>query len=363
MKDKRTTERFSTNNLRINIFIGSSSENAENVARIVKSYFPEDYYNVNVWDEVAFRQNKSTLDNLMKFSAIYDYAIMVFVNDDQVTHRGEQVQALPPNIVFENGFFLGRLGANRSFIVAENTVSEYINKSFSDLQGISLGKTFRLLPSGEADLASLKASVEVIKQEIQTDYTANVDISFLPSAALAIGYYNNFLCRICENLNRLRYTTASQLKLYLDRKEDQPFLSIPFFQMLFRVNIVIPEFLQDIGYRSLVDYIAREELCSITLNSENDLLRKTTVYWKQQTLEEIRKDGLILFDFPTTLKASEEIIWQLLEEGQAKGKELLQMKEAIEEKEIFNFIKTLEYKIESSEKRYLRECITIKSLS
>lgn len=353
---KSIDKRFSLDNQRINIFIGSTSENSMNIAHAIKSHFDEDKFNVDVWDEDVFEPNKSNLENLKKFTAIYDFAIMVFVNDDIVVHRNKSHGSIPPNIIFEYGLFLGRMGATRSFIIAQSDIKEFIDNSFSDLKGISLGKTFDIDPA-KTNEENVKPASEYVKNEILKNYQHNAEISFLPSAALAIGYFNNFLAQVAQILFNLGNDENGILKLAYGSNKEKLF-QMPFFLKKFKLVVIIPDILLDAGYSGELErQIAKYGLVDSDL-STNRRVRPFGIYWKVQTEEEIIKDGFVFYDFPTTLNASQQIIELMLRDGTMNEKNV-EIEEVVGEKEIFNFIKTIRYKLRTTERTFMRKSIEI----
>ena len=93
------------------------------------------------------------------------------------------------------------------------------------------------------------------------------------------------------------------------------------------------------------------------INSERRK-RPFGIYWKPQSEEEINEDGFVFYDFPTTLHASQKITELILHDGTMSEKNV-EIIEIVGEKEIFNFIKTLNYKLRTTEKTYMRDSIKI----
>lgn len=348
---KNIEERFSTKKQRINIFIGSSSESSE-IAHLIKAQFEEEDFNVDVWDEDVFERGRSNLDNLKKFTALYDFAIMVFVQDDEVIHRNEKTGSIPPNIIFEYGLFLGRMGANKSFIIAENNIMPFIDKVFSDLKGISIGKSFDNSTRAKRT-KTIKATVDYVKKEILKNYTSEAEIGFLPSAALAIGYFENFVKRVNQALYVLRNDADGVLKLEFGKNE---IFSMPFYRQKFKLVIVLPDIILEANHDALLGKIVDLGLIKIRIDAKP---RDFPVYWKQQTEEEIKRDGFIFYDFPTTLLASQRTIQLILRKGMSA--EEAQIEELVGEKEIFNFIKAINYKIITADNTYMRDSVLIVS--
>lgn len=102
------------------IFIGSSSE-ALDVAKRIKDFFSSDY-ECFLWTDDVFKNNESFLETLVKSASLFDFGFMVFSADDKGTIRNEHFETPRDNILFEYGLFLGRVGLDRAYIIAEETV-------------------------------------------------------------------------------------------------------------------------------------------------------------------------------------------------------------------------------------------------
>ena len=352
-------ERFALNNNRISIFIGSSSESSS-IAHALKFFFDPAIFNVDVWDEDVFERGNSNLDNLKKFTAIYDYSIMLFVQDDEIIHRGKKYDNVPPNIIFEYGLFLGRMGSDRSFIVAEKTkdIDDFIDQVFSDLKGISLGHFFKRVPDGGSDkVEGLERIAKSIEADIKAHYSGRADIGFLPSAALAIGYFENFMARVLSTLYDIRNTEDAQLQFKIfSRTSPEEVIRVPFYRNSYQLRVVLPPFLLDAGHETLNEKIVDYGMKRISISTKT---RPFPVYWRSQSPEEIEKDGFIFYDFPTTLLSSQKVIEIMLRTSGRMSKEDIQLEELVGEREIHNFTKALEIKTLASEKTYLRKAIEI----
>lgn len=349
-------ERFSLENQRINIFIASSSE-AKKIAYGIKSYFPDELFLVKVWDK-AFKVGKSNLENLKEITVIYDYAIIVLTKDDFIIHREYQDGGVPPNIMFEAGLFYGRIGENRTFFVAEDSIHEFVDKVFSDFKGISLEKTFSKKLHPESKPEEIVGEVAVtLKKKITDHFLHSAEIGFLPSAALAIGYFENFVARVIEALYALRNDKDEDiLELTLKVKKEDKNIKIPFFKQTFKLKVVIPQNLLDTSHDTLKGKLVDNDLDNTTIITKS---RKFGIFWKEQTLEEVENDGFIFYDFPTTLFSSKKVIDMALTSGTAMNLQNNEVKRLVGEKEIFNFIKALKYKIDSSEKSYIKNYVEI----
>src|ERR1035438_5572268 len=94
-------------------FIGSSTERLP-VAHALKKILAE-CAEVKVWDEATeFALGKSTLDGLIKVGEVYDFALLVFGQDDSTMIRGSEFMTVRDNVIFELGLLMGQMGRGRA---------------------------------------------------------------------------------------------------------------------------------------------------------------------------------------------------------------------------------------------------------
>lgn len=98
------------------IFVGSSKERIR-LAHEIHNNLASDG-DVTVWTQGVFELSKSSLESLPTLLDRVDYGVFVFAPDDFVKMRGQKMMAARDNVVFELGLFIGRLGRDRSFVVA-----------------------------------------------------------------------------------------------------------------------------------------------------------------------------------------------------------------------------------------------------
>jgi len=201
------------------LFIGSSSEQIATLNEIIALI--DDVADCTPWTN-AFGLNKSGLDSLIKQTRLSDFAILLATKDDITNSRGE-VQATPrDNVIFEFGLFLGAAGPEKCYLIAEQDADLP-----SDLDGITVAKFTRT----PGQYNSLDKVVENVILHINK--AANVsELGLLPSTALAIGYYNSFIKRVCEELHKSESIAIDGKKVKVKS---------------FKVNVIIPESLDDNG--------------------------------------------------------------------------------------------------------------------
>jgi len=118
---------------RIRVFIISSAEAIE-IARTIQTAFDHDPFNVTVWTDGVFRASHYAIESLERALDQSDVAIAVAQPDDITESRGQQRATPRDNVIFELGFFMGRLGRHRALLVEPR--GEEISLP-SDLHGIN----------------------------------------------------------------------------------------------------------------------------------------------------------------------------------------------------------------------------------
>lgn len=116
------------------IFVGSSSEGKE-VARALQ-YGLDDVAEVVIWDQGIFSPSKFALQSLIEEMRSFDYALFAFTQDDYVISRNKSIFAPRDNVIFEAGLFMGAIGSERVFMVAEKLDDP--TKIPSDLHGLNI---------------------------------------------------------------------------------------------------------------------------------------------------------------------------------------------------------------------------------
>lgn len=118
---------------KIHVFIMSSVE-ALPVARAIQNGLEHDPFQVTIWTDGVFRASTYPIDALEAQVEASDFAIAIAQGDDATTVRGSSWPTPRDNVVFELGFFMGRLGRQRTILVEPR--DEQI-KLPSDLAGLT----------------------------------------------------------------------------------------------------------------------------------------------------------------------------------------------------------------------------------
>lgn len=115
------------------LFIGSSTERLP-IAYGLKQILI-DCADVTVWkDAPEFVMGESILDGLIKAGEVYDFALLVFGQDDCTMMGGEKILTVRDNVIFELGLFMGHMGTGRAFWLSpKGSKAPHLS---SDLDGI-----------------------------------------------------------------------------------------------------------------------------------------------------------------------------------------------------------------------------------
>lgn len=114
------------------IFIGSSSEGLS-VARKIRARL-QSFGTVRLWtSDRLFRPSRVVFEELVRATEESEFAILVATSEDRVYKRGEPVEAMRDNVLFEFGLFVGSLGRERTFLLLPKRHGPSLP---SDLQGL-----------------------------------------------------------------------------------------------------------------------------------------------------------------------------------------------------------------------------------
>jgi CRP/FNR family transcriptional regulator, cyclic AMP receptor protein len=118
---------------KIKVFIVSSAEALE-IARTIQACFDHDPFTVTVWTDGVFRASHYPIETLEKELDQSDFAIAIAQPDDATASRGAVIGSPRDNVIFELGFFMGRLGRHRTLLLEPR--GEEVRLP-SDLSGIT----------------------------------------------------------------------------------------------------------------------------------------------------------------------------------------------------------------------------------
>jgi len=117
------------------VFIASSGKHVL-LARAIQTNLDDDQLHTTVWDQDVFKPSQYPLDALAVALDESDYGVFVLAPDDLARVAGAETMVPRDNVVFELGFFAGRLGYRRTFAVAPKDLGQIHLPS--DLAGLTL---------------------------------------------------------------------------------------------------------------------------------------------------------------------------------------------------------------------------------
>lgn len=120
------------------IFIGSSSEALDHAYKIEAIISEREFAHVYVWKEGVFKLSQFFLENLSSEfeKRKFDYGLFILAPDDLINSRGEEKKGARDNVILECGFFMGKLGYKKVFLV--KPMSDV--KIPSDLFGLNISR-------------------------------------------------------------------------------------------------------------------------------------------------------------------------------------------------------------------------------
>lgn len=301
------------------IFIGSSKEGLP-VAEGIKDRL-KDFAEIKLWTD-AFDIAKSNYENLSTQIALYDYAVLIATADDTIVSRKKTSKGARDNVLFEFGLFAGGLGRSRALYVLEKG-----SKIPSDLLGITLPII------AKKDDPELNASIDTCAEEIRrhvTDKENTFDLGFLPSTALAYGYFNNFVEKTVERL----------LEDRVDGKEFTILNDQKFKIKDLKFTILIPNDLSDDMFKKVINKRLKDGWLKLKVDPKH-----VRDYDFSVDISKAANGELHLVDIPYTLNALNMAI-ELYSSKQHLGKNVRET--LLEYREIRNFKRTLEYLIKKS---------------
>lgn len=104
------------------MFIASSVDNLD-LAYAAQEGLEHDV-EPTVWSQGVFKLSRSAMSSLMDVLDESDFGLFVFAPSDITTIKDSEKQTVRDNVIFELGLFLGRLGAERCFILTPRDVDD-----------------------------------------------------------------------------------------------------------------------------------------------------------------------------------------------------------------------------------------------
>jgi len=270
------------------LFIGSSGGRgvliAQDVASQINSACSE-WLECEIWDRGdVFTLNRSFLDSLLRAAQRYHYGIFVATKDDPTEKKGVSIVEPRDNVIFEMGLFLGSMGITRSFLLVEKDVGLP-----TDFDGITMPRF-----SIDNQESAKKAVGELVQAICRTRKSFN--LKPIPSAALALGYFDNFLKPFAT-----KYWEKDAEK-YWDKYTEPP-----------KVKVILPSRL--ISYKEKGDFTGMIRFYESLYPSEDESIFKPG---ERPVIKRI-KGQRVFWDIPTTLFTLKQLFDKLPSMGELIG--------------------------------------------
>jgi predicted nucleotide-binding protein len=331
-----------TQSTKPSVFIGSSTEGLNVANQIADLLSP--LFDVSVWDKRIFQLGESTINELGRIVRSFDFAILVFTDDETVVSARQPSNAIQrcldkiaraigggvshfaaprDNVIFELGMFYGAKGKRRSFLVVAPS-GRAKPKIPSDLAGITV--TFVNRPDGgEPTNDSLMSDLAPIVDAISERHANEADFEMLPSTGSAVGYFLNFVAPVCAEIRRLKSYIVGNKEFDLSAGN-------------FQFRIVLPDSLSDANQASAEQYCVSRRLEPTHVKTQ---YRKYP-FWVQSEVE----DGDVVFwDYPTALKSSDEAVKYVTRSSYLNSGSI---RKAMEKRELANFERVIHLMLSST---------------
>lgn len=310
-----------------NVFIGSSTE-ALAFAEAIAAELAKDF-TTGLWKNDLFQLGEDTLEGLLRFIQCYDFAVLVLTADDFTKARGVETTSPRDNVIFELGLFMGALGRRRSFPIVVKTV-EGTPRIPTDLLGNTALYLSDPAPAGEELAKALTPLIRAIEQRAKESF-----LHLLPSTALAIGYFQNFVLPVCQELAR-RDTVPLGTEEVDISKDNYDF------------TIVLPKTLSDASTQGASKFTK-------SIGAGPFELKAGARPYPFYVRSEHHGGRVVFYDYPTTLNASQRAISLALHRSSLGSSEDHRLLEA---KEIANFRRTIEILLEEPQAAEFRTNVT-----
>ncbi len=306
-----------------NIFIGYTTESYE-IANRVKNFFSPDF-ECTLWSEGVFGANESFLGTLLKSAGMFDFGFMILSADDETFSKNKWFKSPRDNMVFEFGLFLGNLGKDRAFLIAEKGC-----KMPTDMSGITYTHYETRMEAGK------KIATESLERELarlKSQVTENAQLGHLgifASTVLANSYFDNFVKHAASWIQTRRFISFGG-KRYRTGE----------------LKIVIPNKLDSDMKKSAMEFYRSKGLAEGTIKHTN---RAYPVKYDPKSGE----DKVAIYDIPTTLSGIYRAIY-LHFSARHTGKSTAQL--MVENRELSNFRRVLQILINGD--AHCRNCVRI----
>jgi len=205
------------------LFIGSSKEGIK-YANYLEDKLKEHVECHKWFAEDVFIANRGTLDVLIKQAKLSDFALLIATKDDITTseHREGTRATVRDNVIFEFGLFLGATSVDRAFLFVQEGAD--LPSDFNGVSNLTFSEAI-------ASYNHIDKVIDTLLKRVQAAQSQS-ELGFVPSTALAMGYFTGFIKPVCEALGRERKV------VYNDKIYDIS---------SYRMEIILPDDIDDNG--------------------------------------------------------------------------------------------------------------------
>ncbi|MCC6282477.1 MAG: nucleotide-binding protein [Saprospiraceae bacterium] len=314
-----------------------SAEEGKGIANAIQGVLEGDIQ-VVIWDDAMLAENpKGYLGSLLLHVPEFGFAIIVLTPADCNIKRQSLGASTREDLVFEIGLALGLLGSDRILVAGEA-----LSKDTNNLKGIK-NVVFETAVNHENYFNNIHNACNQIRNYIKQQENKQ-DLKLLPSFALAVGYFQNFILRICKPLNY-----AEKIKINIDNKE--AFLE----DFSFRLTILIPHYSEFHNTDNLRIFEKKQKFHKVTIFADNETFYNIKV---KDTSFLLGEKDIQLYDIPNNLTTSGQAINFFL---QRKPDATPDKQNLLLQSEVEYFGQTLQYLLALDEYRWLRNIVSVET--
>jgi len=278
-----------------NVFVMSSTNGRVVADPLAEMLAESGEVDVAPWHE-AFKPGDQFLETLRTATLRFDFGILVVTPDDATRKRDVDGKEPRDNVIFELGMFYSALGARRALPIVVKV--DGVQPSLpTDLLGVTM--TMWAVQS-EGDMrAQMREQVQALRGRILSLYHVP-EYGLLPSTALAVGYFINFIQPLLQSL-------SSHHEVAIGR---DPSRRHAFAPGAWRLSICIPESLGN-ATRERWAEVAKQHILeegTVSLRETSGMLRTYPFRVNVRAT-----DGMLqIYDTPTTLRTAYDTIRKLM---------------------------------------------------
>ena len=314
-----------------------SAEEGKPIANALKGVLKSDV-EVIVWDDTLLSENpKGYIDAMLLSIPEFSFAIIVLTPVDSHIKRQSLGVAAREDLIFEIGVSLGLLGSAR-ILVAGDTLTG----NMAALKGIKTF-VFDTTSSDENYFDNIHTACSQIRDYIKQQERRQ-ELKLLPSFALAVGYFQNFILRICKPLNY-----ADKIRINIEGKD------VSVEDPSFRLTILVPSYSEFLNSDNLRIFEKEQKFHKVTLFVETETFSNIKV---KDTSFLLGNKDIHLYDIPNNLTTSGLAINFYL---QRKSDATPDQQSLLLKSEVDYFRQTLLYLLGLDEYKWLRNIVSVET--